>query len=147
MYKRLLVVDDDRDDTELFTEAVEILDSTVQCINAVHGKEALEKLTSDAISMPDIIFLDINMPVMDGWAFLEQMKAIENVKDIPVIMYSTSSEKSIMKTALLSGALCFFSKPESFNMLKSIMRVVLEHLHNHELDKVCEAIHKKMRYY
>jgi CheY-like chemotaxis protein len=138
--KKFLLVDDDCDDTELFSEAIESLDASAFCLNASHGKEALEKLQKQEIQMPDIIFLDINMPVMDGWQFLSKIKQSEILREIPVIMYSTSSKKSDVKTAMSSGALCFFTKPDSFLRLKKILQIVVLHMENGKLDKVCDAI-------
>lgn len=137
---RFLVVDDDCDDTELFAEAMGSVDASVSCLNASDGKEALDKLKCDAFERPDIIFLDINMPVMNGWEFLSCLKGSEGLKEIPVIMYSTSSKTSDIKTAMSSGALCFFTKPNSFLTLKNILRIVVEYMQEGNLDKVCDAI-------
>jgi CheY-like chemotaxis protein len=138
--RKFLVVDDDCDDTELFAEAIGSLDVAVSCLNASDGKEALDKLKSNAFEKPDIIFLDINMPVMNGWEFLSRLKGSEGLKEIPVIMYSTSSKSSDIKTAMSSGALCFFTKPNSFLTLTNILRIVVEYMQKGNLDKVCDAI-------
>lgn len=140
-----MLVDDDIDDTELFTEAVESVDASVNCLNAADGREALAKLSSKTQRKPDLIFLDINMPVMNGWQFISRLKDDEKLKEIPVIMYSTSSKMTDFKTALDSGALCFFTKPDSFTTLKNILRIVLEHLNNDDLDRVCDAIHQSYK--
>jgi CheY-like chemotaxis protein len=140
--RNFLLVDDDYDDTELFTEAVESVDATVSCLNAAHGREALEKLTSRMIEKPDIIFLDINMPIMNGWQLLDKLKEDADLRQIPVIMYSTSSKRSDMKIALSSGALCFFTKPDNFQRLKKILHIVVSYMNNENLEKVCEAIQK-----
>jgi CheY-like chemotaxis protein len=140
--KKFLLVDDDYEDTELFAEAVESIDAGVACLNAAHGKDALDKLTGQAIQKPDIIFLDINMPVMNGWQFLSKLKEMEELKEIPVIMYSTSSKRSDMNTAMSSGALCFFTKPDNYHRLKKILEIILTHLKNGKLSEVCDAIQK-----
>jgi CheY-like chemotaxis protein len=138
--RRFLLVDDDYDDTELFSEAIGSVDASAFFLNASHGRDALDKLQKQEIQMPDIIFLDINMPVMDGWQFLSKIKQSESLREIPVIMYSTSSKKSDIKTAMSSGALCFFTKPDSFLRLKKILQIVVLHMENGKLDKVCDAI-------
>ena len=135
-----MVVDDDCDDTELFAEAIESVDASVSCLNASDGREALDKLKSKIFERPDIIFLDINMPIMNGWEFLSRLKGSEGLKEIPVIMYSTSSKSSDINTAMSSGALCFFTKPNSFLTLKNILRIVVEYMQKGNLDKVCDAI-------
>lgn len=144
--KKFMLVDDDIDDTELFTEAVESVDASVKCLNAGHGADALAKLYSKDYRKPDLIFLDINMPVMNGWQFLSRIKDDEELKEIPVIVYSTSSNATDFRTALASGALCFFTKPNSFATLKNVLRIVLEHMNNDDLDKVCDAIHQAFKY-
>jgi CheY-like chemotaxis protein len=138
--RKFLVVDDDCDDTELFAEAIGSVDASVSCYNVADGKQALDKLTSKDIERPDLIFLDINMPGMNGWQFLASLKGSESLKAIPVIMYSTSSQRSDIKMAMSSGALCFFTKPNSFLILKNILQTVVEYMERGKLDKVCDAI-------
>jgi CheY-like chemotaxis protein len=137
-----LLVDDDSDDTELFTEAVEAADSSVLFYSASDGKEALDKLSAKAILAPDLIFLDINMPEMNGWQFLRKLKGDDDLKDIPVIMYSTSSQATDFKNASANGALCFFTKPNSFLHLKKILEVVISYMKRDSLDGVCDAVHQ-----
>lgn len=138
--RKFLVIDDDCDDTELFTEAIGSVDASVSCYNASDGKLALDKLYNREIERPDLIFLDINMPVMNGWQVLSNLKGSESLRAIPVIMYSTSSKTSDITTALSSGALCFFTKPNSFLILKSILQLVVDYMERGNLDKVCDAI-------
>jgi CheY-like chemotaxis protein len=99
---------------------------------------------SDAVKMidggyiPSIIFLDINMPGMDGWQCLKQFKNTQTVKDIPVIMYSTSSFQHEIDKAFELGALAFFTKPNHYSLLKKNIHTVLTALQEnqiHELNK------------
>jgi CheY-like chemotaxis protein len=140
--KTFLLVEDDNDDCELFTEAIEAVDASVRFYFASDGIEALDKLSDNAIQSPDIIFLDINMPQMNGWQFLNRLKEDKTLKDIPVIMYSTSSQMKDMKKASASGALCFLTKPNSFLHLKKMLEVVVFHMRQNRLDGVCDAVHK-----
>ena len=86
MNKRILVVDDDNDDRELFSEALASVDPVIVCDQATDGAEALKRLSTREIDKPDIIFLDINMPVMNGWQFLSKLKSEDQYKNIPVIV-------------------------------------------------------------
>jgi CheY-like chemotaxis protein len=88
---RFLLIDDDTDDWELFSEALAAVDPIIVCHHATGGADAFNRLRNREFSTPDIIFLDINMPVMDGWQFLTQLKSEEALRHIPVIIYSTSS--------------------------------------------------------
>jgi len=124
-----LLVDDDSDDRELFLEAVESLDPPVQCLVAIDGQDALDLLASlNDEDLPEVIFLDVNMPVMNGWDCLKTIKQQEKYKHIPVIMCSTSSHQREIDTAIDLGALCFCVKPEKFTTLKQIVEIVNKHL-------------------
>jgi CheY-like chemotaxis protein len=144
MPKTFLLVDDDGDDTDLFTEAIGAADASVRFYSAIDGKEALAKLSEKGIGAPDIIFLDINMPEMNGWQFLSTLQGDGTLKDIPVIMYSTSSQIKDIKNASASGALCFLTKPNSFLQLKKILEVVISYMKRDALDALCEALHSPM---
>lgn len=119
-----LLVDDDADDKTLFCEALSEIDPAIVCHTASDGKEALEILSEKEIMKPNIIFLDINMPVMDGWQCLGKLKEHTDHKDIPVIMYSTSSYQRDIELALESGAFSFFTKPSDYRELRNILRLI-----------------------
>src|SRR5688500_2830070 len=89
--KVVFLIDDDQDDREIFQESLLSLKTAVRYEEARHGLEALEKLKTEDFQKPDLIFLDFNMPVMDGREFLKRIKQDAALKDIPVIIYSTSS--------------------------------------------------------
>jgi CheY-like chemotaxis protein len=102
--KVILLADDDSDDREMFHEALEIVDKDITCYSTVNGSELLEKIYT-LEKEPDLIFLDMNMPVMNGWQCLEILKIAERYRDIPVIMISTSSHQKDMETSIRLGAL------------------------------------------
>ncbi|WP_212004401.1 response regulator [Chitinophaga sp. HK235] len=122
--KTLLLVDDDQDDQELFKLALAELNHPILCFTAGNGQEALDQLCTRAYR-PDLIFLDLNMPLMNGIVFLERIKDIEHLKDIPVIIYSTSDEPREMSTARSMGAVDYIIKPARFNELCKLLQVVL----------------------
>ena len=126
--KIFLLVDDDNDDRELFMEAIQTISSQIKCHLATDGQDALDLLGSFTDELPDVIFLDINMPVMNGWNFLRAIKLKEEYKNIPVIMYSTSSNQREVDTAIDMGALCFCLKTEKFSSLKQILETVIKNL-------------------
>lgn len=119
-----LLADDDADDKTLFCEALSEIDPAIVVHTASDGKEALALLSGNQIKKPDIIFLDINMPVMDGWQCLGKLKENADLKTIPVIMYSTSSYQRDIELALDSGAFCFFTKPSDYRELRSILKLI-----------------------
>ena len=140
MNKRFLVIDDDRDDRELFSEALASVDPVIICEQATDGAEAFDRLLQQSIGQPDIIFLDINMPVMNGWQFLSKLKSVDAYKDIPVIIYSTSSNQRDKIEADRMGALCFITKPHAFRLLKSMLGVVVTHVHAKSFTHLCQEV-------
>lgn len=122
--REFFLVDDDEDDTSLFLEALAHVDSTVVCHTADDCNQALQ-LLGVVNKNPEIIFLDINMPGMSGWQCLMKLKEDARHKEIPVIMYSTSSHERDIDIAFDLGALCFFVKPNDFKTLRSILEVIV----------------------
>jgi CheY-like chemotaxis protein len=117
------LADDDRDDTDLFGEALKKIDNGIVLHTAANGKELIEKLHTTPVK-PEIIFLDINMPELDGWESLRTLKNNENLREIPVVMYSTSAAFLDGNRAINSGAICYLEKPFSFNKLKEFLEKV-----------------------
>lgn len=128
MSKIFYLIDDDQDDRELFCEVIEDIDVHIVCYTENSARKALEKLNGKLIEYPDVIFLDVNMPVMDGWQCLSILKSSEVYKDIPVIMYSTSSEKEHIIKAQQMGAVSFFTKPTDFTSLRKGLETVVNHV-------------------
>jgi CheY-like chemotaxis protein len=112
----ILFVDDDTDDKEIFLEAINSINSEIECESATNGEEALIKLDT-LPELPDYIFLDINMPVMDGKSFLMAIRKNSKLKNIPVVIYSTTEDKEEIKSFQSLGA-AYIGKPTSFEILK-----------------------------
>jgi CheY-like chemotaxis protein len=119
IYKNILQIDDDSDDCELFLEALEAV-STARYTAIYDPTEALRKLIKNEVD-PDVIFLDLNMPIMSGLEFLIEIKKQEKLKQIPIIIFSTSQLEDIKIEARVNGAHDFISKPSNFNDLKKIL--------------------------
>ena len=120
-YKNILQIDDDFDDCEFFQQALESVSNAVYM--ALHNPvEALQKLTNREIK-PDIIFLDINMPLMTGIELLAEIKKRDAIKNIPVIIFSTAPISANL--AKLLDAKDYVTKPSNFNDLKNILREIL----------------------
>ncbi|MDQ2655963.1 MAG: response regulator, partial [Bacteroidota bacterium] len=122
-YMTILNVDDDEEDIEIFCEAVREIDPTIICLIAKSADEALQILSSE-IALPSYIFLDINMPKVDGNECLKEIKKDSRLHRIPVIMYSTNTRATDIETykALNAG---FLVKQNSFYELVSELRKVL----------------------
>lgn len=120
----ILIVDDDAEDIEMFTEAVLQIDSEINCVEAYNGLEALKVLKRNSF-LPDYIFLDINMPLMNGRKCLEEIKKNEVYREIPVIIYSTTTDKKQIEECRALGA-DFLTKPNSFFELTSSLTRILK---------------------
>lgn len=118
-----LLVDDDQDDNFVFQSALSEVAPTVKLISALNGQEAFSIL-QQLDKLPDIIFLDLNMPVMDGKEFLSMVKATPAFAKISVIMYTTSSQSADIEETLQHGAICFITKPDNVKELKSILSAI-----------------------
>jgi CheY-like chemotaxis protein len=123
--KQVLIVDDDVDDCELFCDAVTAVDDNVTCRMALDGQKALTLLQSDDYK-PDYIFLDLAMPVLDGKNCLSEICKIESLKDVPVIIYTTSKRKTDKEEMKELGAVYFITKPTSLSELCSEISFVLD---------------------
>jgi CheY-like chemotaxis protein len=111
----ILNVDDDLEDIEIFCDAVREIDPSIICLVAKSAEEALQILNSD-IELPEYIFLDINMPKVDGNTCLRDIKKDSRLSKIPVIMYSTYSRKADIET-YKSLDTRFLVKQNSYNDL------------------------------
>lgn len=125
MIKILFLIDDDQDDREIFQEAVASCDPNIEMLFAGDGVEALEILGSSKIH-PDIIFLDYNMPRMNGLECLRRLKGNSETKNIPTIMYTTSGDREEEKVVLLLGADYYMQKTVSFDSLCSELARLFE---------------------
>jgi len=122
--KQIFLIEDDVDDQELFLTALEKVSSSFYCRTAVNGQDAFSKLTSNQVS-PDVIFLDLNMPLMNGQQFLQKIKQEENFKNIPVFILTTSSNPGTIVEVKQLGAKDLITKPNSFTELIALLKKVL----------------------
>jgi CheY-like chemotaxis protein len=116
--KTILLVDDDPDDREFFREAVTEIDDSLQCVLCSEGHHAFDILNGGE-ELPDLIFLDMNMPRMNGRQCLLELKKNENWRNIPVIIYTTSKVREDRYFTEANGAVHFITKPSRFGDLKT----------------------------
>ena len=117
----MINVDDDVDNGDIFARAVRDIDPSIKCVILPSGTDLLEYLKKESAALPDLIFLDINMPGMDGKECLIEMRRINGLKHIPVIMFSTYiSEKDVAIYQRLHAS-CL-QKPSDFPTLKSRLK-------------------------
>jgi len=92
-----LLIDDDRDDQEIFSLVMREIYDKAECVFATDGIYALEKIKSNTSFIPDLIFIDINMPRMNGIQCLAEIKKIKRLQNVPAYMYSTSRKYQSLK--------------------------------------------------
>jgi CheY-like chemotaxis protein len=116
----VLYVDDDIEDMEIFKDAIHAVDPSIQLIPLSSAKDAITYLNNGAL-LPDNIFLDINMPGMDGKACLEEIRRNKKFDHIKVYIYSTNTfPRDIDHIESLNAR--FLKKANSFNELCDIIR-------------------------
>jgi CheY-like chemotaxis protein len=124
--KTFALADDDSDDADLFMEALREINPEIAVEAAANGQELIEKMTNGQFRLPDIIFLDINMPEMNGWDCLSELKKSRSLSNVPVVMYSTSSNMSDKAKAVRLGASYFYTKPDTFRELKTFLKRLID---------------------
>ena len=107
----ILLADDDTDDCLFFKEAVEAMPISTH-LTAVHdGEQLMQLLTSETGKLPHLLFLDINMPRKNGFECLSEIKQNKKLKDLPVVIFSTSFEQEVVNLLYDNGAQFFIRKP------------------------------------
>jgi CheY-like chemotaxis protein len=125
---KILLADDDEADRLLFKEAFDELNAGTSVETVNDGVELMELLKkSEPKNLPNIIFLDINMPRKDGLECLKEIRANKNLKDVSVAIYSTSSSQSDMEETFLNGANVYIHKPNDFQILKMVLKKSIEY--------------------
>ena len=118
---QILLADDDEDDTFLFREALGQIPYEAELTTADNGTELMKKLMA-AETAPDIIFLDMNMPIKNGLECLTEIRSEDKFKETPVIILSTSVADNLLESACQAGANLYIQKPTSFSSLTKMIQ-------------------------
>ncbi|WP_316635572.1 response regulator [uncultured Flavobacterium sp.] len=134
----ILLADDDEDDRLFFKDAFEEVKIQTN-LNFVHdGMQLMDHLMNPDNKLPDVLFLDLNMPKKTGKECLIEIKKTERLKDIIVVIYSTSSSEEDIEDTFIQGANIYIKKPSDFNTLKKIINEVVTinwHYHTSGLNR------------
>lgn len=117
----IILADDDEDDQIFFKEAMSETVSSVTVNTASDGMELMSMLSD---TLPDAIFLDLNMPFKNGQECLSEIKTHKQYKNIPVVIYSTSANIDQINSTFKAGANLYIPKPDSYLKLKIILKKV-----------------------
>jgi two-component system, chemotaxis family, chemotaxis protein CheY len=130
--KRVLLIEDDLDDAYLIKKALQALERDQGgCFPLTHMRNGLEAISfvgrSDLLGqVPDVIIVDLNMPVMDGETFIGALRTVFELKGIWTVVLTTSDQQAIHDAARTAGANAVFVKPNTLDELIGILRTVLE---------------------
>jgi DNA-binding NtrC family response regulator len=122
MTKEILLIDDDADELEVFTEALRSVDKNIQCSQAQDLNEALEFLN---YSSPAYIFIDYNMPKVNGLECVAEIKKIEKLDKSKIILYSNYISEEMNEKAMSLGAYKCVKKPNMINVLIKNLKEIL----------------------
>lgn len=114
--KTILTIDDSRTMRDMLRLA--LTDAGYRVLQAVDGMEGFAVLQSEA---PDAIITDINMPVLDGFGFIEKARADERFRDLPILVLTTESTSSMKDRARAAGATGWITKPFDPDKLKDAL--------------------------
>lgn len=125
----ILLADDDASDRLLFKEAFKELKlkTLVQTVN--DGEELMDHLEKEETSLPDLIFLDLNMPRKSGLECLKEIKSSEKLKGISIAIFSTSATERDVEDTFCNGANVYIQKPNDFNTLKEVLSKAVSSTH------------------
>ena len=124
----ILLADDDTDDCLFFKEAIAELIEPAQFTAVHNGEQLMMLLTGETSILPDVIFLDLNMPRKNGFECLAEIKQNKKLQKLPVIIFSTSYEQEVVNLLYDNGAHYFIRKPSEFALFKKIILHTLAHI-------------------
>lgn len=123
--QHVFLADDDADDRVLFYEAIRLCTPSAHCSIANNGTELLEQLNESLVEDHRMVFLDLNMPLINGHESLAAIRRHPKLYNIPVYIYSTSTNQADIDLSLTGGADFYIHKPDSFDYLLDIVRHIL----------------------
>lgn len=121
----VLLADDDEDDRLFFKDAFEEIKIKTVVNTVIDGIELIKHLLKPDVTLPHVLFLDLNMPRKGGMECLKEIKSNERFKDIAVAIYSTSASEEDIEDAFVKGANVYIRKPNDFIKLKSILLEII----------------------
>ena len=122
---QVLLADDDKDDCDDFIEAFESLKIKALVQTVQDGEALMKYLNNLTNTLPHILFLDINMPKKSGLQCLIEIKKIERLTNLTIVVYSTSSSEEDIEATFLNGANIYLKKPTNLTVLKKTLSHIL----------------------
>jgi CheY-like chemotaxis protein len=121
----ILLADDDMDDCIFFKQALDELGITAQLTTMPDGEKLMQYLADESTVLPHMLFLDLNMPRKNGFECLIEIKLNKKLKQLPVVVFSTSFEQEAVNRLYQNGAQYFIRKPSGFSQYKKIIQQLI----------------------
>lgn len=127
MTRHILLADDDQDDCFLFEDVLKELSLSLptQLTVANDGLQLMHILEKNYTALPDLVMLDLNMPLKNGFECLKEIKQDQRLRHLPVYIFSTSAQREAVDFVYDGGANLYIRKPETFQKLKDVIQKVL----------------------
>ena len=123
--RHILLADDDKDDSILFQEILEELPLSTYLTKVSNGEQLMKFLNEMKGQLPNVLFLDLNMPRKNGYDCLLEIKSSEKLKSLCVIIFSTAFEPQVISLLYEKGAQYYIRKPNSYRQLKNLIHQAL----------------------
>lgn len=124
--KNIFLADDDADDREFFKDALKQISIPTELTLSNNGLELMSNLeVLIKHPPPHVIFLDLNMPLKDGFQCLEEIRNTPKLRGIPVVIFSTTSNDISIDKSYQQGANYYIRKPTSFQLLVKVIEKAL----------------------
>lgn len=126
----LILADDDMDDCDFFKEAMDELTDPCRLTVLNNGVALMDFLQTEAKNQPSLIFLDLNMPRKSGLDCMAEIQAMDTLSHIPVFIYSTSLDQTVINSLYQLGAYHYIQKPTDFAGIKSVIKKAISLMDN-----------------
>ncbi|WP_100612480.1 response regulator [Confluentibacter lentus] len=124
-YINIILADDDADDRLFFTDAFEELKINTRVKTFNDGVYLMDYLNTENCVLPNVLFLDLNMPRKSGLECLRELKKFDKFNDIAIAIYSTSASEEDIEKTFIMGANIYIKKPNDFKTLKKVLQEVV----------------------
>ena len=122
---KIFIIDDNEDFVLLFCQAIAKTHPECQCMSAENGYNALKQLKFMLPTVPDFIFVDVKMPIMNGHEIVTELKKMDPFTSVPIIMYSAGANADDESKAKENGASGFYLKPSNLEKINALIQEVL----------------------
>ncbi len=124
-HTKILLADDDEDDRLIFTDAFKEIKIKTKVNVVKDGNELMSFLKGPDNDLPDVLFLDLNMPCKSGMECLAEIKSDNRLIDMAIVIYSTSASETDIEETFVKGANVYLQKPNDFDVLKKLLSEVI----------------------